>query len=223
MRYRNSRNSCNDHREKCLNSILRDALSGLPSFCRVRLFLVSRYLFCVTEVAEVSVLISRDLFFGIEILHSVVRHWDRLLPGINPCVFLGLDILYIGGQKDLDTERRSKISMPTKKTFRFQLKESHFKNKNEANICMKVIFACKIKQPYKNKLVANCSPVLDKNVAPNGSRNFIQYWGWGLEEGPMERCQTPALYWINFSLRKESPPFVSGMVAALKSSVVVGW
>ena len=25
----------------------------------------------------------RDLFFGIEILHSVVQHLDRLLPGIN--------------------------------------------------------------------------------------------------------------------------------------------
>ena len=36
----------------------------------------------------------QDLFFGIEILHSVVQHLDRLLPGINLCVLLlGLDIL----------------------------------------------------------------------------------------------------------------------------------
>ena len=28
-------------------------------------------------------------FFGIAILHSVVQHQDRRLPGINPCVFFG--------------------------------------------------------------------------------------------------------------------------------------
>ena len=27
------------------------------------------------------------------------------------------------------------------------------------------------------------SPVLDKIYAPMGPKNFIQYWGWGLEKG----------------------------------------
>ena len=31
--------------------------------------------------------------------------------------------------------------------------------------------------------VPDPSPVLDKNPAPHGSVKFIQYWGWGLEEG----------------------------------------
>ena len=36
----------------------------------------------------------RDLFFGIEILHSVVQHLDHLLPGINLCVLVwGLEKL----------------------------------------------------------------------------------------------------------------------------------
>ena len=69
----------------------------------------------------------RDLFLGIEILHSVVQHRDRPLSGMTPCVFLGLDILYIGGQKDLDTEKKSKksrhqkkdISIPTKRVNHF--------------------------------------------------------------------------------------------------------
>ena len=32
-------------------------------------------------------------------------------------------------------------------------------------------------------VVPNSSPVLDRDLAPMLSRNFIQYWGWGLEEG----------------------------------------
>ena len=47
----------------------------------------------------------RDIF-GIEILYCVVQHRDRLLPGMNPCVLLGLNILYIGGQKDLETDKK---------------------------------------------------------------------------------------------------------------------
>ena len=45
-----------------------------------------------------------SLLFGIEILHCVVRHQDPLLSGINP----GLDILQIGGQKEISIPTRSK-------------------------------------------------------------------------------------------------------------------
>ena len=37
----------------------------------------------------------------------------------------------------------------------------------------------------------------------HGSRNFIQYWGWGLEKGSCVILIYPVLYWINFSLRWE--------------------
>ena len=65
----------------------------------------------------------RDFVLGIEILRSVVQRRDRLLPGMNPCVLLGFDILCIGGQKDLNTEKKIEtsrypkrdISIPTKK------------------------------------------------------------------------------------------------------------
>ena len=39
-------------------------------------------LICGVEIS----LWYRDLFFGIEILRSVVQHLDRLLPGISPRV-----------------------------------------------------------------------------------------------------------------------------------------
>ena len=73
-----------------------------------------------------SLLFGIEIFLGIESLHSVVQPRDPLLPGINPCVFCwGLDILYIGGQKDLDTEKNRKllirkkdISIPPKRVAR---------------------------------------------------------------------------------------------------------
>ena len=86
------------------------------SWCRDVFFVVSRW--------PKSPFWYRDLFFGIEILHSVVQHLDRLLPGINRMrAFLGLDILQIGGQKNLDTEKKIEksrypkkdISTPTKR------------------------------------------------------------------------------------------------------------
>ena len=50
--------------------------------------------FVVFEVAEVPFFGYRDFFWGIEILHSVVQHLDRLLPWNKPVrAFLGLQIL----------------------------------------------------------------------------------------------------------------------------------
>ena len=66
----------------------------------------------------------RDLFFGIEILHSVVPHLDRLLPGINLSMFFGASTsCNLEVKEDLDTEkkieksryRKKDISMPTKR------------------------------------------------------------------------------------------------------------
>ena len=51
----------------------------------------------------------RDLFFGIEILHSVVQHLDHLHPGVNLCVpFLGPRHPVIGVEEDVDTEKKLK-------------------------------------------------------------------------------------------------------------------
>ena len=66
----------------------------------------------------------RDLFFGIEILHSVVQHLDRLLPGINQCVpFWASTSCKMEVKEDLDTKKKIEksryfkkdISMPTKR------------------------------------------------------------------------------------------------------------
>ena len=44
---------------------------------------------------------------GIEILHSVVRHRDRLLPGINPCLFFwALTSCKNEIKEDRDTEKK---------------------------------------------------------------------------------------------------------------------
>ena len=45
----------------------------------------------------------------------------------------------------------------------------------------------------------NPSPVLD--LGTHGSSNFIQCWGWGRGGRLLRHCQTPILYWMNFSLR----------------------
>ena len=67
----------------------------------------------------------RDLFFGIEILHSAVQHLDRLLPGINLCV---LSWASTSGKlvvkEDLDTEKKIEKSLYLKETSRYQPKES---------------------------------------------------------------------------------------------------
>ena len=48
----------------------------------------------------------RDLFFGIEILHSVVQHLDCLRPGIHKCVlFWASTSCKMGVKEDLDTKR----------------------------------------------------------------------------------------------------------------------
>ena len=50
---------------------------------------------------------------GIEILRSVVQDRDRPLPAMKPGVFLGLDILYIGGRKRSRHRKEDrKISIP---------------------------------------------------------------------------------------------------------------
>ena len=85
-------------------------------------------MYCGIEVASVSVLVSRSLF-GIEILHSVVHHLDRPLPGINLCVLFWASTPC---KEDLDTEKKIEksrylkkdISIPTKRVTRRLL--SHF-------------------------------------------------------------------------------------------------
>ena len=66
----------------------------------------------------------RDLFFGIEIRHSVVQHLDRLLPGLNLCVlFWASTSCELEVKEDLDTEKKigksrdlkEDISIPTKR------------------------------------------------------------------------------------------------------------
>ena len=67
----------------------------------------------------------RDLFFGIEILHSVVQHLDRLLPGINPCALLGPRHPVKWRSRRISIpKRRSKNLDTPKKTSRYPLKES---------------------------------------------------------------------------------------------------
>ena len=66
-------------------------------------------------------------FFGIEILHSVVQHLDRLLPGINPCVSFGASTSCSGDRENLDTKKnieksrcpKKDISIPTKRVTPF--------------------------------------------------------------------------------------------------------
>ena len=58
----------------------------------------------------------RDLFFGIEILHSVVQHLDRLLPGINLCVlFWASTCCKLEVQKSRYQKEDRKISIPKKR------------------------------------------------------------------------------------------------------------
>ena len=66
----------------------------------------------------------RDLFFGIEILHSADQHLDRLLPGINPCMLFWASTFEV--KNNLDTEKeieksrypKKDISIPTKRVTR---------------------------------------------------------------------------------------------------------
>ena len=58
----------------------------------------------------------RDLFFGIEILHCVAQHLDRLLPGINLCVlFWASTSCKLEVREDLDTEKKIETSRNLKK------------------------------------------------------------------------------------------------------------
>ena len=67
----------------------------------------------------------RDLFWGIEILHSAVWHWDRLPPGINPCALFGASTSCTLETNQISIpKRRSKNLDTKKKTSRRQLKES---------------------------------------------------------------------------------------------------
>ena len=70
----------------------------------------------------------RDLYFSIEILHSVVQHLDYL--GINPCVLFWASTSYKLEVKRISIpKRRSKNLDTRKKTSRYQLKESpEFRN-----------------------------------------------------------------------------------------------
>ena len=67
----------------------------------------------------------RDLFLGIEILHSVVHHLDRLLPGMNPCMLFWASISCKLEVKKISTLKRRKndISIPTKRVTRFFLQD----------------------------------------------------------------------------------------------------
>ena len=101
-------------------AIVRKALLCL--FYGVRLFLVSRCLFLRYRG---GLSLHRELLFGIEILHSVVHHLDRLLPGINPCVLCGpRHPVNWRSMKLSGPQRRSKISTRQKQTSRYQRKES---------------------------------------------------------------------------------------------------
>ena len=58
----------------------------------------------------------RDLFFGIEILHSVVQHLDRPLPGINLSVlFWASTSCKVEVKEDLDIEKKIEKSRYLKK------------------------------------------------------------------------------------------------------------
>ena len=61
-------------------------------------FVWYRDVFFVVSSWPTSPFWHRDLFFGIEIMHSVVEHLDRLLPGINLCVPFGPPHPVNGGQ-----------------------------------------------------------------------------------------------------------------------------
>ena len=88
---------------------------------------VSRCLFCGVEVAQVSFLVSRSLswYRNSALCCSSSRSsssWNQPVRAL-----LGLDILQIGGQKDLDTEEKIKksrcskedISIPSKRVTPF--------------------------------------------------------------------------------------------------------
>ena len=75
----------------------------------------------------------RDLFFGIEILHSVVQHLDRPLLGINLYVpFWASTSCKLEVKEDLDAEKKIEksrdlkkdISIPTKRVTRFKTRVS---------------------------------------------------------------------------------------------------
>ena len=70
----------------------------------------------------------RDLFLGIEILHSIAHHLPRLLPGINWCMLFWASTSCKLEVKEISIpKRRSKnLDTPTK-TSRYQLKESPLK------------------------------------------------------------------------------------------------
>ena len=72
-----------------------------------------------------SLLFGVEIFFGMEILHSVVQHLDRFLPGINLCVLFGASKSCQFEVKKISIlKRRSKNLDTPKKTSRYQLKES---------------------------------------------------------------------------------------------------
>ena len=65
------------------------------------------------------------IFFGIEILHSVVRHRDRLLHGKNLCMFFWASISRnLEVKEDLNIKQKIEKSRYQKKTSGYQLKES---------------------------------------------------------------------------------------------------
>ena len=76
-----------------------------------------------------SLLFGIEISFGIEILHSVVQHLDRLLPGINlSLLFWASTSLQIGVKEDVDTKNKIEhsrclkkdISIPTKRVTRLE-------------------------------------------------------------------------------------------------------
>ena len=85
----------------------------------VHLLLVSRCLFCGIEVAQVSFLVSRSLFFRIEILHSVVQHLDFSSSRDQPVLafFWASTSCKMEVKEDLDAkiEDQKKNSMPKKR------------------------------------------------------------------------------------------------------------
>ena len=69
------------------HDMLRSRNSLQIASCGSVFFEYGDVFFVVSRWPKSPLLASKSLF-GIEILHSVVRHLDRLLPGINLCVLI---------------------------------------------------------------------------------------------------------------------------------------
>ena len=133
-------------------------------------FWVSRCLFVVSRWPK-PLFWYRDLLFGIEILHSVVQHLDRLLPGINPCVFLWPRHSVHWRSKGSRCRKEDRqisilnkgISIPSKRVTR-----------SKPGITGRPIFiwcGCWGSCPLPMRM-PNPNPILNKNLAPMGPESL---------------------------------------------------